>query len=616
MERRVFLLLIACIIALGTGLSFVPFRVSREFAARRVEVVVDWDDIEWLGKTQGVDSLALLTKLRGMGVETIGVNEYSLRRLKDTGKVVPVAYAGGALYRYFQVPDPKLRETIVRQLTILGKKVDEPEKGIVGMNVLFEEEDKMGLGWNRDLVQFLSDAGFRVVLRPLNRYDLSPEVVEELLQDPVWEKAEGVIFQGDSVFGYGESASLKRLASFLRERKLFFGYLEFVGQKGETTLSSLIPEWTIRVHSIASDELKNYTPATAKERFLRAVKERSVALLYLRSFTDPPSAKSIEKNLTYFQDVLETLRGSGFVLGRVAVPHRPFAVPHLILALFVVAVALMTLLLWEFFFGFHLVPFLVSLVVLLLGIFLNPVGGMKALGLWAGVVAPTLAVVLCVENFRQEKIIQGLILSFLTLFAGAMVVSVGLYHWLFVLRIHQYFGVKVSLALPPLLVLLYLFKSRLLGMSIGQFFLDHLKRFELLILGIVAVGAVLYLTRSGNFPLLPAGSLESLMRGVLERMLFMRPRTKEFLIGYPALWLLSVFPLSAFRPAYQVLLWLAVAVGFTTFLNSFSHLHTPFLFVLLRFGNAMALSIAVFFIYWVVIKVGLAIYHWVSRWGE
>ncbi|NSW76039.1 MAG: hypothetical protein HPY68_04555 [Candidatus Atribacteria bacterium] len=616
MERRVFLLLIACIIALGTGLSFVPFRVSREFAARRVEVVVDWDDIEWLGKTQGVDSLALLTKLREMGVEAIGVNEYSLRRLKDTGKVVPVAYAGGALYRYFQVPDPKLRETIVRQLTILGKKVDEPEKGIVGMNVLFEEEDKMGLGWNRDLVQFLSDAGFRVVLRPLNRYDLSPEVVETLLQDPVWEKAEGVIFQGDSVLGYGESASLKYLASFLRERKLFFGYLEFVGQKGETTLSSLIPEWTIRVHSIASDELKNYTPATAKERFLRAVKERSVALLYLRAFTDPPSAKSIEKNLTYFQDVLETLRGSGFVLGRVAVPNRPFAVPRLILVLFVVAVALMTLLLWEFFFGFHLAPFLVSLVVLLLGIFLNPIGGMKILGLWAGVVVPTLAVVLCVENFREEKILQGLVLSFLTLFAGAMVVSVGLYHWLFVLRIHQYFGVKVSLALPPLLVLLYLFKSRLLGMSIGQFFLDHLKRFELLILGIVAVGAVLYLTRSGNFPLLPAGSLESLMRGVLERMLFMRPRTKEFLIGYPALWLLSVFPLSAFRPAYQVVLWLAVAVGFTTFLNSFSHLHTPFLFVLLRFGNAVALSIAVFFVYWVVIKVGLAIYHWVSRWGE
>ena len=616
MERRVFFLLLACIIALGTGLSLVPSRVSREFASRRVEVVVDWDDIEWLGKTQGIDPLALITKLREMGVETVGVNEYSLRRLKDTGRVIPVAYSGGTLYRYFQVPDPRLRETIIRQLNILGKKAEEPQEGIVGMNVVFEEEDKMGLGWNRELVQFLSDAGFRVVLRPINRYDLSPETMETLLEDPVWERAEGVIFQGDSVLGYGEPASLKRMASFLRERKLFFGYLEFVGQKGETTLSSLIPDLTVRVHSIAPDELKNYTPVAAKERFLRAVKERSVALIYLRAFTEPPSAKSVEKNLTYFQNILQTLRENGFVLGKAVVPQRPFAVPRFMLALFAVSMALMTLLLWEFFFDFHLVPFLGSLVVLLLGIFLNPIGGMKILGLWAGVVVPTLAVILCVENFRKEKILQGLGLSFLTLFAGAMVVSMGLYHWLFVLRIHQYFGVKVSLALPPLFVLLYLFKARLLGVSVGQFFLDYLKRFELLILGIVAVGTVLYLTRSGNFPLLPAGGLESLMRGGLERMLFMRPRTKEFLIGYPALWLLSVFPLSAFRPAYQILLWLAVTVGFTTFLNSFSHLHTPFLFVLLRFGNAMALSIAVFFVYWVAIKVGLAIYHFFARWGE
>ncbi|MGB9553675.1 MAG: DUF5693 family protein, partial [bacterium] len=318
----------------------------------------------------------------------------------------------------------------------------------------------------------------------------------------------------------------------------------------------------------------------------------------------------------YFAGILEDLQASGFTLGKVVVPNRPFVVPRWVLVLLAFSLALMTLLLWEYFFGFHLAPFGASFVILLLLILGSPLWGMKVLGLWAGMVVPTLAVVLCIDHFKREQIVSGLGMAFLTLFAGAMMVSIGLYHWLFVLRIHQYFGVKVSLALPPVLVVLYLFKSRSLGGSIGQFFLDPLKRFELLILGIAGVGAVLYLTRSGNFPLLPAGTLESTMRRVLERMLFMRPRTKEFLVGYPALWLLCVFPLSFFRPAYQVMLWLAVAVGFTTFLNSFSHIHTPFLFVLLRFGNALALSIAVFFVYWVVIRVGLWLYHWVSRWGE
>jgi len=312
MERRIFILLVACIVALGTGLSFLPTRISREINNRRVEVVVDWDDIEWLSRTQGVDSLALLSKLQEMGFSAIGVNEYSLRRLKDAGRAVPVAYAGRTFLRYFGVADPKLRETIVRQLRILGKTVEEPQEGIVGTNVLFEEEDKMGLGWDRELVQFLADAGFRVILRPLNRYDLPPETLEALLKDPVFEKAEGIIFQGDSVLGYNEPASLRRMASFLRERQIFWGYLEFVGQKGETTLSALSPEWTVRVHSIAQDELKNYTPFTARERLLRAVKERSVSVLYLRAFTDSPSAKSLERNLSYFQGVLEALEESGF----------------------------------------------------------------------------------------------------------------------------------------------------------------------------------------------------------------------------------------------------------------------------------------------------------------
>jgi hypothetical protein len=126
MERKIFILVVACIVALGTGLSFLPTRISREVANRRVEVVVDWDDIDWLSKIQGVDSLALLSKLREMGFHAIGVNEYSLRRLKDTGRVVPVAYAGKTFLRYFAIADPKLRETIVRQLRILGKTVEEP----------------------------------------------------------------------------------------------------------------------------------------------------------------------------------------------------------------------------------------------------------------------------------------------------------------------------------------------------------------------------------------------------------------------------------------------------------------------------------------------------------
>ena len=88
----------------------------------------------------------------------------------------------------------------------------------------------------------------------------------------------------------------------------------------------------------------------------------------------------------------------------------------------------------------------------------------------------------------------------------------------------------------------------------------------------------------------------------------MRPRTKEFLIGYPALWLLFYWDKDKVRPAYSLILWLGVSVGFATFFNSFCHIHTPFLYILLRFLNALVLSLPVAVIYIVVIK--LALFLW------
>ncbi len=618
MERKVsILLVIGCLLVFCAALPVFTERVKRERESNRVEMVIDWDDIEWLGKTQGVDPFSLLQDLRAAGFETVGVNEYSLRRLKDAGKVVPVAYPQGKEpYRYFQIVDPDLRQTLVQRLTLMGKKAEEKEAGIIGTNVFFEEEDKMGLGWNEKLVRTLEEAGFRVILRPINWYALPPAVLTEMLKEPVWEQAEGVIFQGDAVLGHGNGDSLRLFASFLREKGLFWGYLEFVGQKSEYLLAQMVPEYTVRVHSIPPDELKNYTPETARERFVRAVKERSVPLLYLRIFTDSPSATDLARNLAYLRLVKEALLGEGFELGKVAVPHPSFGVPRGVLLLFAVGLAIFTLLLVERFFGWRRWVFFLVLVVLVGVIFRDTLWGMCFISFGAGVVIPTLAVIVLIDRWQEKKMWSGVGLAFCLLFAGGILVSHALYHWLFVLRIYQYWGVKPSLLIPPILVILYLFRSRSLGVSIGCFLLEDLRRFELLFASLLGVSALLYLTRSGNFPLLPASSLEAQMRILLERLLFMRPRTKEFLIGYPALWLLMSFSSPSLRPSYRVILWLGVTVGFVTFFNSFCHVHTPLLYIFLRFVNALFLSVGVFVVYWVVVKLALWIWGWLSAWGD
>jgi len=222
-----------------------------------------------------------------------------------------------------------------------------------------------------------------------------------------------------------------------------------------------------------------------------------------------------------------------------------------------------------------------------------------------------------IDGFQTKRNPLGIIIAaFAIAFAGGLVVSTGLYHWFYVLRIEQYSGVKTSLVIPLILVVLYLFKSGALKRNIQSVVLGTLKRYELVILMIVAGGFIIYLTRSGNFPLLSAGLIESKMRLWLERLLFMRPRTKEFLIGYPSLWLVLFLRRYHYRPIFKAVLWLGVTIGFITFFNSFCHIHTPFLFILLRFFNAFILSFAVFILYYVVIRIAMWIWNWIGRFGE
>lgn len=607
-----FVLVILSILVLVVSIPFALERMVREREDRKVLLVLDWDDVEWFARTKGVEPLDLAEDLKREGFTTFGVSEWSLKNLRNRGVLTPVPPPEGApkYLQYFAVPEDVVRDTLVERLRLLGKRVEVFGK-VLGVSLLPEEEEKVGLGWDRSLVQGLRERGFSVILRPWNYLDVPPGVLKALLAEDVWEETLGFIASGDSILGYGNPQSLETLASFLRERQKFFGYVEFVGQKGEDALAQHIPEWTLRVHSIPPDELKNYTPSSAQDRFLRALKERSVRVLYIRLFTEPSFA-GWEKNLAYLRSLRRNIETWGFTFGYPALPHEPFSPPRWLLALFAASSGVFLLCVVQAF--FPKVPFWLGFLSVVLVLF-EPLWGMKMVGLFAGIAAPTLAVFILVEGFTRGKVLSGILLAFLVAFSGAFIVAQGMYHWLFVLRVEQYFGVKVTLTLPLILVPLYLFRRGLLGGSIQEVLLGSLRRFEVLVLAFLGVAFVLYLMRSGNFPLLGAGALESQMRVFLERALFARPRTKEFLIGYPALWLLVHLRKRALRPVYQLVLWLGVTVGFVTFLNSFCHLHTPLSFILLRFVNALVLSFPVFLVYALVVAFGLFLWRTIGRWG-
>ncbi|MCW3060143.1 MAG: hypothetical protein JWQ02_1964, partial [Capsulimonas sp.] len=186
-------------------------------------------------------------------------------------------------------------------------------------------------------------------------------------------------------------------------------------------------------------------------------------------------------------------------------------------------------------------------------------------------------------------------ITFSTL-AGVLLVVGLLSGRIFLLKIDQFLGVKAVLVVPVLLVAIYY------GLKLSQFersepwgvrrdhVLTQLRALaaQPLLLGQVVLGIVtlvalaMFVARSGNDPGVGVSASELKMRALLDKYLLVRPRTKEFLLGHPALlFALAAAASGRFKKLILPLL-VAGAVGQSSLLDTFCHLHTPLLLSSLR----------------------------------
>ncbi len=89
---------------------------------------------------------------------------------------------------------------------------------------------------------------------------------------------------------------------------------------------------------------------------------------------------------------------------------------------------------------------------------------------------------------------------------------------------------------------------------------------------LVIVG--LMVARSGNDSGVGVSSVELRFRSILDKVLYVRPRTKEIFIGYPALLAGIAFALRG-RRQWAAPLVVVGSVGLISALNTFCHIHTP-----------------------------------------
>ncbi len=640
------------IVALLACLVVAAFRVRAELQARRVEIAMDYSDFIQMARSYNYEPAAFLIALRRAGLTSLALTEELGSQVGDNGDAF--AATGAMLINqarlsplsdplleslvtsnrvsrdavYLIVSDPatyaRYREQLPlhfesRSIHILRAR----RPWIIEVRTQVDYFNALGLGIPSGEIALAKRLHLLVVPRFQNDERFARPQIEAMFdqvlrQDP---KVSTVIFFGlrNEVFGYPDN--LDDAAAVFREHgaksntPFTFGAIETYDdsqiQKGSETLARSIPGQTVRVQAIARTELDKITLDDVIGRYVLGVRERNIRVVYLRAWLHKDGNLSIEAtNVEMVKEIADQLKAHGFKLGR-ATPIPLYRGDNRIL----VGIACLA------------VP---SIFVLLLGLYgwYRPWLGITAYGLTvllyaAGLLVhhdvfarsiialpgallfATAAFIATARAFGEEpaerlqdQLVRSLgwtIAATAIALLGALVVVGVMSSPLAMEEIERFRGVKLVIALPPLIALvLYLFDRRFKsGVDRpAQIFSAPVLVYQLFT-GIVIVAAgTLVLMRTGNQADIAPSHLELVLRHYLTDVLSVRPRFKEFLVGFPFLMLVPALT-AAHRRVVGWLLALGIGMGLGDVIDTFSHLHTPITISLQRIANGLIVGVII-----------------------
>lgn len=603
---------------------------------RRVEVAVDFADVQVLARDSGVSVQEQLTGLRDLGASAVGLRESAVLRYMSEGRVA-VATGGELLNNWRQTgllhprllslqESGRLRPAAVYLLTdehALAFRLLEAARVKLGspaqllsdsppyvLEVMAEINRVLLLRAGLDYrdVNLARELGLRVVARPDNPFLKSDASVRRTLEPFLAlprELLSAVVFEGPEATGFPEH--LETAAAALNEAQAPVGVVEVVApQAGVSSLAARSGGRTVLVHSNA--------PTATLQSIVNAVRERRVRLLYLRLPLLDPELPAAGPAL--LAEVTAELERLGWRTGRAEPLPHPWQHPALLLLYFLGVAAAAGLLgveilrkeetwLWS-------IPAAALGAQLAAWLVLPDHQARQLSSVAAALVLPVLAVVSQQLNRFPEQPLPGraaavwtlaaMLRTFLVIAVGGLALFGLTSTPLFSAGAVAYRGVKLVHTIPLLLIAMVVI-MRLHGEGRREWPLPELFAFwrrllsrpvlvvYLFLFAVLAVLVFVYVARTGHAAGMPVMELELRLRALLGDLLLVRPRLKEFLFGYP-LAVLGLSLLARGRRDVCTVAFLALgAVAPVSMTNTFMHFTASLPVILLRSFNGLWLGL-------------------------
>ncbi len=624
------------------SLSRSTLRIIGEQKNQTIEIAADFNEFKELALEDNLHVRDLLNRLKGNGASSVVLSEDTLASLEKENKITiktsqdilklsldenfkiehPVAQNALATL-WVHSEDKALLSRIEHNLSLKlpSDRLIRIHKNLLLINKSTQGfKERVGLGFSNETIEMANEASLGVILRITNYPGLTKENAEKylnLLPPPASTSA--IMFAREEAFGY--RGDLKEIVKLLTNRSYRLCNFEFTQPKGMVNyLNILKPKrLVIQGHSISRKELDlKYQRETAIARWVRAAKERSIRLLFLRCFHQSESHfidNLVEYNLDYLSQTVTTLKKLNF---KIAQDHRErINEPRLIIGqpikseVFATGLALamgIIILLKITIFKNFSNGLLIILFFLGAGVFLgiNENLWIISTGLLGAIAYTAIGPVWAINSLEEKKIKEEkentesnnstLKIAFSLVFKSLApsilggILLVGLHSNVdFMLKYSQFRGIKLAFIIPLLITGLWALK--LYGTEIFKLLHKPISLFSLSLMGIGTLALVAYILRSGNLTIIKPSLLEEKFRILLENVLVARPRYKEFLIGYPASFLFAFFYM---RRSFYILpaVLIFVQMGQVSVLNSMCHFHTPLLLTALRIFNGLWLGLA------------------------